>query len=206
MEQLRSGVTESRNPVRLADSGDRVAIGAMLARAFADDPATSFIFPDAEERAKRLPRLFALLFDEDARGMRVMTQGGEAAALWRGPGQNHTSILDMLLQAWPMWRIFGGALGRALAVSNAIDAHFPAGDYWYLHIAGCDPAAQGRGLGGAVIRSALDRVADSGLPAYLETATPRNLSFYRGLGFEVTAEWTVPKGGPLFWSMMRAAR
>jgi GNAT superfamily N-acetyltransferase len=191
--------------IRVADNTDRAAIAAMLARAFADDPATSFIFPDPVERAKRLPRMFALLFDEDAHGMRLVTEGGEATALWRGPGRHNTSILDMLLQAWPMWRIFGDALGRALAVSNAIDANFPGGDCWYLHIAGCDPAAQGRGLGGAVIRAALDRVADSGLPAYLETATPRNLGFYQGLGFEITGEWTVPKGGPRFWSMMRPA-
>ena len=191
--------------IRVADASDRTAIAAMLARAFADDPATSFIFPDPMERAKRLPRMFALLFDEDAQGMRLVTRGGEAATLWRGPGQNHTGLLDMLLQAWPLWRIFGSALGRALAVSNAIDANFPDGAYWYLHIAGCDPAAQGRGLGGVVIRSALDRVADSGLPAYLETATPRNLGFYQGLGFEITGEWTVPRGGPRFWSMMRQA-
>lgn len=191
--------------IRVADTADRTAIAAMLARAFAADPATSFIFPDPEERARRLPRMFALLFDEDAQGMRLVTEGGEATTLWRGPGENHMSMLDMLLQAWPMWRIFGNALGRALAVSNAIDANFPSGDYWYLHIAGCDPAAQGRGLGGAVIRSALDRVADSGLPAYLETATPRNLGFYQGLGFEIISEWTVPKGGPRFWSMMRPA-
>lgn len=191
--------------VRLAGSVDRTAIAAMLARAFADDPATSFIFPDPAERARRLPRMFALLFDEDAHGMRLVTASGEAAALWRAPGRNHTGILDMLLQAWPMWRIFGGALGRALAVSNAIDANFPPGEYWYLHIAGCDPAAQGRGLGGAVIRAALDRVAGSGLPAYLETATPRNLGFYRGLGFEITGEWDVPRGGPHFWSMLRPA-
>ena len=139
-------------------------IAAMLARAFADDPAVSFIFPDKAERVKRLPRLFSLLFDEDAHGLRLVTAGGEAATLWREPGRNRTSRIDMLLQAWPMWRTFGAALGRAMAVSDAIDAHFPSGDYWYLHIAGCDPAAQGRGLGGAAVRAGLERVAGSGLP------------------------------------------
>jgi len=190
---------------RLANPADRTAVAQMLARAFADDPATSFIFPDPVERARRLPRMFALLFDEDRRGMPLITQGAEAAALWRTPGHNHTSIIDMLLHAWPMWRIFGNALGRALAVSNAIDANFPDGDYWYLHILGCDPSAQGKGIGGALIRAALDRIAGSGIPAYLETATPRNLGFYQGLGFQITSEWVVPKGGPRFWSMMRPA-
>jgi GNAT superfamily N-acetyltransferase len=191
--------------IRVADSGDRAAVAAMLARAFAEDPATNFIFPDPAERARRLPRMFALLFDEDAHGMRLVTAGGEAATLWRGPGRNRTTWLDLLLHALPLLNLFGTALGRALAVSNAIDAHFPAGDYWYLHIAGCDPVAQGKGFGGATIRSGLERVADSGLPAYLETPSEKYLGFYRGLGFEVIGEWAVPKSGPRFWSMMRAA-
>lgn len=178
----------------------------MLARAFANDPAMAFIFPDPAVRAQRLPRLFALLFDSDAdHGLRLLTAGGEAATLWRGPGHARTGTGTMLRQALPMLQTFGLALGRALAVANAIEDHFPTGEYWYLHIAGCDPAAQGRGLGAAVVRSGLDRILGSGLPAYLETATESNLGFYRALGFDVTGDWAVPKGGPRFWSMMRSA-
>ncbi len=176
----------------------------MLARAFGDDPAMSYIFPDPADRARRLPRLFALLFDADAAaGMRLVTGGGEAATLWRAPGRAHTGALDLLRRAWPLWHSFGPALGRALAVSNAIDAHFPGGSYWYLHIAGCDPVMQGKGYGAAAVRAGLDRTVGSTLPTYLETATERNLGFYRALGFEVTEEWYVPKGGPRFWSMVR---
>ena len=192
-------------PVEVARETDRAPIAAMLARAFGDDPATSFIFPDPVLRAKRLPRLFGILFDEDAHGMRLVTAGGEAATLWRPPGGNRTTKLDLLREALPLLHTFGTAIGRALAVSDAIDAHLPQGDYWYLHIAGCEPAQQGKGFGGAAVRSGLERVAGSGLPAYLETPLERNIGFYQGLGFEVTADWVVPKGGPRFWSMWRAA-
>ena len=190
--------------VRVADSRDRAAIAATLARAFGEDPATSFIFPDPARRAKQLPKLFALLFDEDVHGMRLVTAGGEAATLWRPPGGNRTTRLDLLREAIPLLRTFGTAIGRALAVSDAIDAHLPQGDYWYLHIAGCEPAQQGKGFGGAAVRSGLEHIAGSGLPAYLETPLERNIGFYQGLGFEVTADWVVPKGGPRFWSMWRA--
>ncbi|MEO7688763.1 MAG: GNAT family N-acetyltransferase [Sphingomonas sp.] len=196
---------DSPSPVRVADNRDRAAIAATLARAFGEDPATSFIFPDPVRRAKQLPKLFALLFDEDVHGMRLVTAGGEAATLWRGPGRIRTSRLDLLREALPLLAIFGTALGRALAVSDAIDMHMPSGDFWYLHIAGCNPAAQGKGFGGAAVRAGLDRIAASGLPTYLETPLERNISFYQGMGFEVTADWVVPKGGPRFWSMWRAA-
>jgi ribosomal protein S18 acetylase RimI-like enzyme len=108
----------------------------------------------------------------------------------------------MLRQAWPLWRALGANIPRALKVSHAVEAHMPAGDFWYLHIAGCDPAVQGKGLGAAVVRAGLSRAAGR-LPAYLETATERNLGFYRALGFEIVDDWHVPGGGPRFWSMLR---
>lgn len=189
---------------RVAGTADRDRVATMLARAFADDPAMAWIFPDRADRTRRLPRLFALLFDDDAGGMRLITDGGEAATLWRGPGGATTSVATMLGQAWPLWRALGGAIPRAMKVAGAIEAHMPRGDFWYLHIAGCDPAAQGRGHGAAIVRAGLDRAARR-LPAYLETATEANLGFYRALGFAVVDEWHVPGGGPRFWSMLRPA-
>ncbi len=189
--------------VRTAGAADRQRVAAMLARAFVDDPAMGWIFPDPSTRAKRLPRLFGLLFDGDASaGMRLVTIGGEAATLWRGPGRTRTTRLGMLRVAIPMLTTFGPALGRALAVADAIEAHMPEANGWYLHIAGCDPAEQGKGLGTAVVRAGLDRAAGR-MPAYLETASERNLDFYQGLGFAVTSEWRVSRGGPRFWSMGR---
>lgn len=197
-----NGQRRALYPIRTAGPADRDPIAAMLARAFADDPAMGFIFPDPEDRAKRLPRLFRLLYDSDAgHGLRLVTEGGEAATLWREPGHMRTGTWTMLRKALPMLATFGSALGRALSVAEAIEARFPRGACWYLHIAGCDPTSQGRGYGAAAVRAGLRQ----GMPAYLETATESNLGFYRNLGFEVTGDYRVPKGGPLFWSMWRDA-
>lgn len=164
----------------------------------------SWVFPDPVDRVARLPRLFGILFDSDIAGMRLVTAGGEAATLWRGPGYIRVGWLELVRRAIPLLRALGPSMGRAMRVSEAIDAHMPSGDFWYLHIAGCDPAHQGRGLGAAAVRGGLTRAARR-LPAYLETATERNVGFYLGLGFAVTAEWQVPGGGPRFWSMLRAS-
>lgn len=175
----------------------------MLARAFQDDPAFAYIIPDPVQRARRLPRLFALLYDSDGRaGMRLLAAGGEAATLWRAPGRAAVGWGEMLRHAVPLLAALGGGVRRALAVSDAIDAHMPAGAFWYLHIAGCDPAAQGRGLGRAALDAGLARAAGR-LPCYLETATERNLGFYAAAGFALTGEWRVGDDGPRFWSMLR---
>lgn len=189
--------------VRAAQAGDRGRVAAMLARAFADDPAMSYIFPDPVMRARRLPKLFRLFFDSDAAGMRWIADDGDAATLWRAPGRAENSTGELLRRAVPLLAALGTALPRGLRVGEAISAHFPEEPFWYLHIAGVDPARQGRGLGGAAIRAGLARADREGVPAFLETATERNLGLYRALGFAVTAEWSVPGAGPRFWSMLR---
>lgn len=175
----------------------------MLARAFADDPAMAYIYPDPTVRAKRLPKLFALLFEEDADGMRLVTGDVDAATLWQRPGTAPPSIWRMLRRAPALIGALGAAIPRALRVADAIDVHSPPRRHWYLHIAGVDPAVQGRGLGSSAIRAGLARAAADGAPAYLETATERNVALYRSLGFAVTGEWQVSNGGPRFWSMLR---
>lgn len=189
--------------MRLATAADRTAVAAMLGRAFQDDPAFAHIFPDPQDRARRLPRLFALLYDSDGRaGMRLVSAGGEAATLWRAPGRAHVGWAETLRHAIPLLGALGGSVARALAIGQAIEAHMPAGDVWYLHIAGCDPAAQGRGLGRQALAAGLSRAAGR-LPCYLETATERNLGFYASAGFAVTDEWRAGRDGPRFWSMLR---
>jgi GNAT superfamily N-acetyltransferase len=190
---------------RRAEPKDRAGIAKMLARSFFDDPAFGYILPDPATRSKRLERLFALLFDSDLRsGTGHIAGDGAAITLWRSPGKAVTGWGEMIAHALPLIGALGGAIPRALRVADAIEGRFPAYPFHYLHIAGCDPAMQGRGLGGAAIRAGL---AEAGsMPCYLETATESNVALYTALGFRVTAEWSVPKGGPCFWSMEAGER
>jgi ribosomal protein S18 acetylase RimI-like enzyme len=189
-----------------AASGQHQAVIATLSDAFMTDPALRFIIPDEYTRAKVLPKLFAVLVPNDSRSGRVMrSENDEAAALWRDPGLAKDSggtgfglILNMI-------RIFGFAVPRARIVGDALAAHLPDGRYHYLHFVGVRSAHQGKGWGGAIIREGLARADADGLPTWLETATPENVGLYQRLGFVTQVEWDIPKGGPHFWGMMRAA-
>lgn len=189
--------------VRQCTVADKGAVSAMLGAAFQEDPVMCFIFPDPEARRARLPGFFGVIYDGDgANGARLMTVNGEAATLWRAPGHGRLSLREKIQQAWPWVAASGSALGRALAYSGASDRHHPSEAHWYLHIAGCHPAAQRQGFGSAAIRAGLLRSDSDGVPAYLETATESNLPFYDSLGFNVIGEWKV-RNGPLCWSMLR---
>lgn len=179
---------------------------ATLAAAFQSDPAVSWIIPDEAERARRLPKMFAWLWDDHQRhGIALGTPGCEAVTLWRLPGKVHHH--DPL---WPpevlrLLGIFGRRILRASTVGDAIGAHLAAGEDWYyLRYAGVRPDCQGQGLGGLTIRAGLAEATAAGKPALLETATEGNVGIYLRLGFTVHEEWDVPaKDGPHFWSMSR---
>jgi ribosomal protein S18 acetylase RimI-like enzyme len=190
--------------VGVADDHERLS--ATLARAFQNEEACSFIFPDHEVRARRLLKMFRVIVGSDAaNGLLFQTAGGEAATLWRAPGKAIGSSGEFLASLLPFLLALGSAIGRGLKVSGLIERHHPNMPFWYLHFAGCDPVHQGKGLGGAAIRAGLARADADHLPAYLETATVRNLALYRSLGFEVSSQWQVPNG-PQFWGMLRAPR
>lgn len=189
--------------VRLGVPSDGAAVAAMLARAFQDDPVFAWIFPDSTVRARRLPQLFRQLYASDLRGgTALLTPDGAAATLWRAPRRARVGWGEMLRHALPLLGALGGALPRAMAASGAIEGRMPSGDFWYLHIAGCDPAMQGRGLGRQVLGAGLERFAGR-LPCYLETALERNIGFYAAAGFRVTDAWRIGRDGPRLWSMLR---
>ena len=50
------------------------------------------------------------------------------------------------------------------------------------------PGVQGRGVGSSCLSVAIEGVADTGLGVFLSTQLPKNVAFYRRLGFEVIAE------------------
>lgn len=196
----------ANRPIVPAGSPHRPALIQTLAMAFQEDPALSWIFPDAQRRAAGLQRMFAILTPLDmAAGMALRSEGDEVATLWRSPGKAHTPMRQMITRAIPLLHAFGLALPRALTIGDAIDAHHPAegARYWYLHYAGVRPQHQGKGWGGAAIRAGIAKADAAGVPVFLETATPGNVGLYQSLGFQITQEWDVPGGGPHFWSMLR---
>jgi ribosomal protein S18 acetylase RimI-like enzyme len=76
-------------------------------------------------------------------------------------------------------------------------------EHWYLAVIGVDTPYQGRGVGKSLIRPIVDRADAAGLPCYLETAQPKNVPLYTGLGFKVLVDEVEPKSGVRFWTFRR---
>jgi GNAT superfamily N-acetyltransferase len=101
--------------------------------------------------------------------------------------------------------------GRLRAVADAVGElerrrhnHVPEPHY-YLSALGVEPGRQGQGVGTALMRPVLDRCDRDRIPAYLETATERNLPLYQRYGFSIVEELTLPGARVHGWLMRRAA-
>ncbi len=55
--------------------------------------------------------------------------------------------------------------------------------FWYLSILGIDPERQGSGLGRTLMEPVLRKADQVEAPVYIESFTPKNFGFYKGLGF-----------------------
>jgi ribosomal protein S18 acetylase RimI-like enzyme len=79
-------------------------------------------------------------------------------------------------------------------------------DAWYLSIVAVDPAAQGQGLGRKLLEPTLAEADRKSARCYLETFSPRNLSFYERLGFVTRARFVEPTTGAEYAVMVRDRR
>ncbi len=190
------------HPLQLAESDDYQRISPLLARAFFDDPVFAWLFPDHTTRLARMKRLFALLLRLHGPTARIVRgRNFDAASIWQPPGTAVLPFSTIARNAPQLLGIFGRHVLRSLALSKAIESHFPGGRFWYVHFVGVEPEMQGSGWGHAMMRQGLMIAGQDGLPTYLETARASNASFYESMGFRVIEEWDV-ENGPHFWSLL----
>jgi GNAT superfamily N-acetyltransferase len=198
--------------VRLAAEGIEAG-GRALAVAFHDDPLQTYVLPDAEERVRLSPAHFTAIVRYGNLFGEVYTTAGtpEGVAVWLPPGASEVTPdraveagldqLPTLVGAEPMAR-FDQVLGF-LEPFHRKDV--PA-EHWYVMVVGVVPARQGQGVGSALLRPIIERANADGLPCYLETAQPRNVPFYRKIGFEVIVETVEPVSRMRLWTFRRDPR
>jgi GNAT superfamily N-acetyltransferase len=159
-----------------------------LGRAFYDDPVMLWMFPDDEQRAKGLPRMWATMVRHHylaGGGVEIATRGGDvgAAAAWDPPGRKESRLSE--LRMLPTFLLaFGSRLRGAQAVAEMMKEKHPREPHWYLFAIGSDPTVRGAGFGQALMRSRLDRVDAEHAPAYLESSKEENVPYYMRFGFE----------------------
>jgi ribosomal protein S18 acetylase RimI-like enzyme len=190
--------------VRRAVVAERRALADTLARAFEDDPVWSWLFPDETSRERRSSQVFrAYLRDALTIGEVYTTSDLSGASLWKPPGKWKLSNGAVIRSLPALLRAFGTRLPASLEVERKVESQHPREPHWYLSVIGTDPVAQGKGIGGALIRQITDRCDTEGLPAYLESSKEANVPYYERFGFKVRGETQLGDDGPTIWFMWR---
>ena len=189
----------SVRPVRPDDFGP---LAEMLARAFYDDPVTSWFYPDDARRMRHARRFFAIrqrqLADQE---LMYTTSERSGAALWAGPGRWREDLRQSLMLL-PMLPVLLPRIVRSTHAVREIELRHPVAPHYYLSVLGIEPKQQGGGIGSALLGPVLRRCDAEGVGAYLECSKEGNLSFYARHGFAVMRRIELPEGPPL-WLMWR---
>lgn len=182
-------------PVRPATGDELARLAGVLANAFADYPWTRWTVP-GDDAWRRLAELQLLYLDH------ALAHGGR---IWTTPDLDAVAVLIPAAMPDPSEATFGRVVAlhgdgwqRVVEHEETIAARRPPAD-WVLATVGVAPARHGRGLGSAVLRTAL---ADLGTESVLlETSSPANVRLYERLGFHVAEH--VRGAGPDVWIMLR---
>lgn len=183
----------------------------LLTQAFLAEAPTTHLFLGPKRNLQtsyfmRCSCAYALLFGEC-----YTTPDRQGVALWLLPGSTSMSLgrmhkAGMLSAPFRMGlRAFARFMTFAAHTDKLHKAAAPMPHY-YLFALGVLPSAQGKGIGGRLVESMLERIDREALPTYLETQSSRNVGLYSRLGFDVAADEPFPSlGGLRNWGMLRSA-
>jgi ribosomal protein S18 acetylase RimI-like enzyme len=184
-------------------------MAAVLARAFVRDPFYSWLAGDAPERNLRMRMGWAGILRNASADLRETWTTDDVAgvAIWLPPGRAASSFLDSLRMVPALARLTGWRRLREVSAATELlerrrHIHVPA-PHWYLSALGVDPDRQRQGIGSALLGLVLERADADRTPAYLETATARNVLLYERRGFEVVEELILPRTDIRGWLMLR---
>jgi ribosomal protein S18 acetylase RimI-like enzyme len=208
--------------VRLTEK-DVPAATALLTRAFDHDPFNRHLLPDDDHRqrfyraltgpavAQAIPygHVFAVADEGTLMGLAIWGPPNvtlpSGPPLRRLPTMRHD--LAPVVDAIPgLARLSLGSprqVARWTRAKKAAAATARREPRWHLAALATDPAHQGRGVAGRLLRHMLERADTDRLGVWLETTDPRNVALYEHYGFKTFTYLEGPAFLPDWWTMIR---
>lgn len=191
--------------IRPLARSERLAAINLVTRAMRDNPLhIAALGANTGRRTRVLHRLFRVLLGDEARAVWGAYQGerligiaahAPAGACLPSGRQYHQFIPVALAASWRMPWLLAWLWAWRRADPKIAHSH--------LGPVAVEPAAQGRGVGTALMRCYLDAV-EAELPSFLETDGAGNAAFYERLGFKTIGRRRVL--GVSNWFMIRAKK
>lgn len=180
-EQIEIAVDDVRPIVSSFDIRSEAAT-SVITLAFATDPIARWTYPDPDQYLNYFPRFIKAFagrsFEE---GTAYLAPDLSGAALWLKPGvePDEDELLGLI------WESTSSEVQKDLfPIFEQMAQFHPTYPHWYLPMIGVEPSRQGSGVGSALLQHSLANCDADGLPAYLESSSPKNIPLYERFGFE----------------------
>ena len=181
---------------------EREQVLATIVLGFSSDPLVRWMWSDPAAYARSAAGFDAFGGQAVDNNTAFVADEFHGVALWLPPGAKSD---EEAFAAFSQTAVDPAKMSDMMKLLEAMEAYHPEGDIWYLPLIGVDPIHQGRGVGAALMKHALTLCDADGLPAYLESSNPRNISLYERHGFEAIGEIRIG-GAPLVTPMLRLPR
>ncbi|MBO9619915.1 MAG: GNAT family N-acetyltransferase [Niabella sp.] len=171
--------------MREAQMKDKDRIVEILTRSFEANRSVNYIIPGDRKREARLKALMAYSFDFCKRNGEVfLTDNEEGCALVVFPEKRKFTVTGVMKDIRLIFTGIGLAnLAKTMRRESLIKKHHPGGPIYYLWYIGVAPAAQGKGIGTALLSELAQRGTTLNRTICLETSTKKNLPWYEKNGF-----------------------
>ncbi|TDD06825.1 GNAT family N-acetyltransferase [Nonomuraea diastatica] len=193
--------------VRRAGDADQPRVLDVLTEAFMNDPLVCWLLPDVGPRGCLQAHFHRPLLTHPA--VEAYLAGrSEGASVWQTLAAGQTPYEESPdAQKEGQDAVFGESGARLRALGQALAPRHPRHEaHLYLPRMGVIGGRQGAGLGSAMLRHRLERADADGLPAYLESSSPRSRALYQRHGFEEIGRPVRVADSPLLWPMWRPPR
>ncbi len=198
--------------VRIARDDEAAGVAQVLTDAFGDEAGLNYWMRQDHDKERARRRFFEAAVRDvvhQRRQLWLATADGVVVggAIWLAPGQKAYDFSPWRqLLITPLLLSIAGFAGarRGLALGEAVAALHPREPHAHLVYLGVAPAAQGRGVGSAILKHTLAPLDAAGVTSFLEATTERNVALYRRHGFEISGE--IERPGLHLRAMVRASR
>jgi len=190
-------------PIFAATMAQAESAVAAVTMGFSTDPVARWMYPQPAQYFGWFPRCVrAFAGAAIEHGSAYCTPDFSGAAMWLPPGihPDQDAFIELIWDSIPEER-----QADVFSLFEQMGSFHPEEPHWYLPMIGVDTHKQGSGIGRALMKHAVERCDNDGLPAYLESSNPRNISLYQRFGFEAIGEIRAG-GSPPVVPMLRKAR
>ena len=173
-----------------AENKDRALVADILTRSFDQNKSVNYIIRQGKRRSERIRMLMEYSFDICCQyGDVFLSEDKKACALLVFPDKKRTSFKSVVSDIQLATACIGlSNIKKALDREAKIKKNHPKEPMYYLWFIGVDPEYQNKGIGSSLLQEIIKESITLQRPLYLETSTPKNIPWYKKLGFAIYQE------------------